>query len=212
MFPDDVFIGNDTEVIIFLRKRSSYLGRGIDIFYGIHLSDRDTISISPYSCLFIKEFMIRRSQAKKKLIFDPEIEATCRRQNAERLKKLKELRMADERTLKDFVQPRFSSTSSIAMPTSTAHNYEIKTSLINFVMMDRFGGLPMENPSKYLNSFIEKCSTLRINGLDEEAIRLKLFSFSLKDGAKEWLEGHEPNFFTTWDALAKAFITRYFPP
>ncbi|KAJ9535149.1 hypothetical protein OSB04_un001772 [Centaurea solstitialis] len=159
-----------------------------------------------------KEFMIRRSQAKKKLIFDPEIEATCRRQNAERLKKLKESRMADERTLKDFVQPRFSSTSSIAMPTSTAHNYEIKTSLINFVMMDRFGGLPLENPSKHLNSFIEKCSTLRINGLDEEAIRLKLFSFSLKDGAKEWLEGHEPNFFTTWDALAKAFITRYFPP
>ncbi|KAJ9535221.1 hypothetical protein OSB04_un001694 [Centaurea solstitialis] len=120
--------------------------------------------------------------------------------------------MADERTLKDFVQPRFSSTSSIAMPTSTAHNYEIKTSLINFVMMDRFSGLPMENPSKHLNSFIKKCSTLRINGLDEEAIRLKLFSFSLKDGAKEWLEGHEPNFFTTWDALAKAFITRYFPP
>ncbi|KAJ9550959.1 hypothetical protein OSB04_015004, partial [Centaurea solstitialis] len=78
--------------------------------------------------------------------------------------------------------------------------------------MDRFSGLPMENPSKHLNSFIEKCSTLRINGLDEEAIRLKLFSFSLKDGAKEWLEGHEPNFFTTWDALAKAFITRYFPP
>ncbi|KAJ9538830.1 hypothetical protein OSB04_031563 [Centaurea solstitialis] len=156
--------------------------------------------------------MIRRSQAKKKLIFDPEIEATCRRQNAERLRKLKESRMADERTLKDFVQPRFSSTSSIAMPTSTAHNYEIKTSLINFVMMDRFGGLPMENPSKHLNSFIEKCSTLWINGLDEEAIRLKLFSFSLKDGAKEWLEGHEPNFFTTWDALAKAFITRFFPP
>ncbi|KAJ9555204.1 hypothetical protein OSB04_009818 [Centaurea solstitialis] len=149
---------------------------------------------------------------KKKLIFDPEIEATCRRQNAERLRKLKESRMADERTLKDFVQPRFSSTSSIAMPTSTAHNYEIKTSLINFVMMDRFGGLPMENPSKHLNSFIEKCSTLRINGLDEEAIRLKLFSFSLKDGAKEWLEGHEPNFFTSWDALAKAFITRFFPP
>ncbi|KAJ9555511.1 hypothetical protein OSB04_010125 [Centaurea solstitialis] len=159
-----------------------------------------------------KEFMIRRSQAKKKLIFDPEIEATCRRQNAERLRKLKESRMANERTLKDFVQPRFSSTSSIAMPTSTAHNYEIKTSLINFVMMDRFSGLPMENPSKHLNSFIEKCSTLRINGLDEEAIRLKLFPFSLKDGVKEWLEGHEPNFFTTWDALAKAFITRYFPP
>ncbi|KAJ9567329.1 hypothetical protein OSB04_003295 [Centaurea solstitialis] len=159
-----------------------------------------------------EKFMIRRSQSKKKLIFDPEIEATCRRQNAERLRKLKESRMVDERTLKDFVQPRFSSTSSIAMPTSTAHNYEIKTSLINFVMMDRFSGLPMENPSKHLNSFIEKCSTLRINGLDEEAIRLKLFSFSLKDGAKEWLEGHEPNFFTTWDALAKAFITRFFPP
>ena len=106
--------------------------------------------------------MIRRSQAKKKLFFDPEIEATCRRQNAERLKKLKASRMADQRTFKDFVQPRFSSTSSIARPNPTAHNFEIKTSLINFIMTDRFGGLPMENPSKHLNSFIEKCSTLRI--------------------------------------------------
>ncbi|KAJ9561139.1 hypothetical protein OSB04_006299 [Centaurea solstitialis] len=153
-----------------------------------------TRSLMRLLMILSKEFMIRRSQAKKKLIFDPEIEATCRRQNAERLRKLKESRMADERTLKDFVQPRFSSTSSIAMPTSTAHNYEIKTSLINFVMMDRFSVL---------------CGSM---GLTRRLFGLSSFSFSLKDGAKEWLEGHEPNFFTTWDALANAFITRYFPP
>ncbi|KAJ9565613.1 hypothetical protein OSB04_001579 [Centaurea solstitialis] len=157
--------------------------------------------------------MIRRSHVKKKLLFEPEIEAHCRRQNAERARKLKEARMADQRTLKDFIQPRFSNTSCIARPANqTANNFEIKTSLINFIMIDRFSGTPMENPSKHLNSFIEKCGTLKINGLDEEAIRLKLFPFSLKDAAKEWLEGHDPNFFTSWEGLAKAFVTRFFSP
>ncbi|KAJ9535626.1 hypothetical protein OSB04_un001232 [Centaurea solstitialis] len=157
--------------------------------------------------------MIRRSHVKKKLLFEPEIEAHCRRQNAERARKLKEARMADQRTLKDFIQPRFSNTSCIARPANqTANNFEIKTSLINFIMIDRFSGTPMENPSKHLNSFIEKCGTLKINGLDEEAIRLKLFPFSLKDAAKEWLEGHDPDFFTSWEGLAKAFVTRFFSP
>ncbi|KAJ9535979.1 LOW QUALITY PROTEIN: hypothetical protein OSB04_un000855 [Centaurea solstitialis] len=157
--------------------------------------------------------MIRRSHVKKKLLFEPEIKAHCRRQNAERARKLKEARMADQRTLKDFIQPRFSNTSCIARPANqTANNFEIKTSLINFIMIDRFSGTPMENPSKHLNSFIEKCGTLKINGLDEEAIRLKLFPFSLKDAAKEWLEGHDPDFFTSWEGLAKAFVTRFFSP
>ncbi|KAJ9544480.1 hypothetical protein OSB04_024187 [Centaurea solstitialis] len=157
--------------------------------------------------------MIRRSHVKKNLLFEPEIEAHCRRQNAERARKLKEARMADQRTLKDFIQPRFSNTSCIARPANqTANNFEIKTSLINFIMIDRFSGTPMENPSKHLNSFIEKCGTLKINGLDEEAIRLKLFPFSLKDAAKEWLEGHDPDFFTSWEGLAKPFVTRFFSP
>ncbi|KAJ9546450.1 hypothetical protein OSB04_018993 [Centaurea solstitialis] len=130
--------------------------------------------------------MIRRSHIKKTLLFDPEVEANCRRQNADRSRRLKEARMADQRTLKDFVQPRFGSTSCIAMPNQTANNLEIKTSLINVIMSDRFSGLPMENPSKHLNSFMDKCGTLKINGLDEEAVRFK--------------------------GLAKAFLTRFFPP
>jgi len=42
------------------------------------------------------------------------------------------------------------------------------------------------------------------------AIRLRLFPFSLKDRASDWLENEEPNSFTTWEALSKAFLNKYF--
>ena len=120
--------------------------------------------------------------------------------------------MADNRTLNDFVQPQFGSTSSIARSTVEPNNFEIKTSLIMFIMQDQFSGTPMENPSKHLNSFIEKYDTLKINGVDNNAIRLKLFPFSLKENAKEWLQGNDPDFFKTWDSLSRSFLTKFFPP
>jgi len=44
-----------------------------------------------------------------------------------------------------------------------------------------------------------------------DAIRLRLFSFSLKDGPSDWLCNEETNFFTMWDVLCKAFLNKYFP-
>ena len=81
-----------------------------------------------------------------------------------------------------------------------------------FIMQDQFSGTLMENPSRHQNSFIEKCDTLKINGVAEDAIRLKLFPFSLKEIAKGWLQGNDPNFFKTWDSLSRSFLTKFFLP
>ncbi|XP_071916278.1 uncharacterized protein [Coffea arabica] len=51
-----------------------------------------------------------------------------------------------------------------------------------------------------------------MNGVSDEAIRLRLFPFSLRDKAKLWLHSHAPNTFTTWDDLSRAFLNKYFPP
>ena len=88
--------------------------------------------------------------------------------------------MADNRTLNDFVQPQFGATSSIARSNVELNNFEIKTILIMFILQDQFSGIPIENTSKHLNLIVEKCDTLKINGVNENATRLKLFPFSLK--------------------------------
>jgi len=42
----------------------------------------------------------------------------------------------------------------------------------------------MKNPNNHIASSLEKCDTIKMNGFSNDAIQLRLFSFSLKDKAK----------------------------
>ena len=51
-----------------------------------------------------------------------------------------------------------------------------------------------------------------MNGVSNDAIRLRLFPFSLKDKAKSWLLNSNANSYTTSEVLSKAFLCKYFSP
>lgn len=55
------------------------------------------------------------------------------------------------------------------------------------------------------------CGTLKLNGVTNDAIRLILFPFSLRDRAKAWIYSIPPGTVRTWDQLTKAFLGKYFP-
>jgi len=38
-----------------------------------------------------------------------------------------------------------------------------------------------------------------------------LFLISLRDRSSDWMQNEEPNSFTTWGTLPKAFLSKYFP-
>ena len=48
-------------------------------------------------------------------------------------------------------------------------------------------------------------------GVTNDAIRLRLFSFSLKDKAKAWLNSLLVGSISTWNMLAHKFLSKYFP-
>ncbi|XP_075487951.1 uncharacterized protein LOC142527119 [Primulina tabacum] len=50
------------------------------------------------------------------------------------------------------------------------------------------------------------------NGVSDDAVRLRLFPFSLRDKAKSWLNCFPVGSITTWEDMAKAFLIKYFPP
>jgi len=118
----------------------------------------------------------------------------------------------DPRVLRDYIIPQATNiASSIVNLAIEANNFELRPALVSFVEKDQFGGCPMENPHIYLRNFLAKCDTINLNGVSDHAVRLRLLSFSLMNRASDWLLNEEPNSFTTWEALSRAFFAKYFP-
>ncbi|GKV13738.1 hypothetical protein SLEP1_g24722 [Rubroshorea leprosula] len=94
------------------------------------------------------------------------------------------------RTLGSYATPSLEGiTSSIMRPAIQANNFEIKPAIIQMIQQTvQFSGLPNENPYLHIASFLEICDTFKANGVSNESVRLTLFSFSLRDKAKSWLQ------------------------
>ena len=163
--------------------------------------------------------MLIRSTSDSNLNFDPDIDLTIcalrREQRQRRKNQLNLNRMAqpERRTLGDFVMPDIScSFGGIMAPTIANNNFEIKPSIIQMVQNNQFGGLQGEDPYAHILTFLNVCATFKINGVIVDAIRLRLFVFSVKKKAQLWLASLPSESITTWDQLKKAFLHKYFPP
>jgi len=116
----------------------------------------------------------------------------------------------EPKTLKAYFTPTaYMSPSCIRLPATTAGQYEIKSSTISILPV--FHGLSNEDPYKHLDDFLEICTTFKLQNLNEEAIKLCLFPFSLKDKAKHWLNSSTRDTITTWAQLQEEFLKKYFP-
>ncbi|MFS8030591.1 putative hem peroxidase, retrotransposon gag domain, hem peroxidase superfamily [Helianthus anomalus] len=78
--------------------------------------------------------------------------------------------------------------------------------------MVNFDGREHEDPGRHIAAFLAVCSTFRITGVSEDAIRLRLFPFSLRDKARAWLMSLPAGSIRTWNQLAEQFMQKYFPP
>ncbi|KAL0458853.1 UNVERIFIED_CONTAM: hypothetical protein Slati_0512500 [Sesamum latifolium] len=94
--------------------------------------------------------------------------------------------------------------SSIVKPSVEANNFEIKPSIIQIIRSSvQFSGLLHEDPNKYLINFFEICDTFRFNGVSNDVVRLWIFSFSLCDIAKDWLQSLPTERESLYDALKR---------
>ena len=65
-------------------------------------------------------------------------------------------------------------------------NFELKPELITMVQASPFCGKAHKDAIAHLQHFLEICSTFIIKGVNQEAIRLHLFPFSLLGKAMQW--------------------------
>ncbi|KAL8514028.1 hypothetical protein ACS0TY_013226 [Phlomoides rotata] len=152
--------------------------------------------------------MQTRGRGLAPIPIDLEIEATIRRRNRDRNCRLARERamganvqenpvldeqvnrenVRRERTIRDFFEPpvqRFY--DGIAHQPVQANNFEVKPALRHILESKQFGGTEREDPHAHISCFLEYADTVKMNGVSEDAWRCRLFSFTLKDKAKEWI-------------------------
>jgi hypothetical protein len=100
----------------------------------------------------------------------------------------------------------------IAPPAPEANFYEIKPALINLVMKEQFSGASSDDAAAHLNNFVELCEMQKYEHVESNIIKLKLFPFSLRGRAKDWLLSLPRNSIDSWDKCKDAFIGKYYPP
>jgi len=100
----------------------------------------------------------------------------------------------------------------IAPPAANADFFEIKPALLNLVMKEQFSGASTEDAASHLNNFVELCEMQKYKDVDGDIIKLKLFPFSLRGRAKDWLLSLPRNSIDSWNKCKDAFIGKYYPP
>jgi Retrotransposon gag protein len=119
----------------------------------------------------------------------------------------------ENRPLKDFSAPKAIGIQlGYTVPNVAANNFELKPALLNMLSQHMFNGLVHEDPNQHLAMFEELCNTVKINGVEPEAIKLRAFPFSLGDKARNWLRSLDTGTIRTWDQMSDTFLSKYFPP
>ena len=114
-----------------------------------------------------------------------------------------------EKTLREYSAPSADQVPTGPVIKNRNGNFEIKTGLITMVQASTFYGKPNEDASAHLQQFLELCSTFTIRGVEEDAIRLRLFPFSILGKAKQWFYANRTEI-NTWAKCSAAFLTNSF--
>ncbi|KAI5341712.1 hypothetical protein L3X38_009587 [Prunus dulcis] len=88
-------------------------------------------------------------------------------------------------------------------------SFEIRHHMLE--ILPTFRGLPNEDANIHIAKFIVGCKNILIRGFSAEAIKLRLFLFTLKDKAETWLFTRPANSITTWQQLYTKFLNKYYP-
>jgi len=114
-----------------------------------------------------------------------------------------------EKTLRDFSIPSAANVATRPNVDVGDVNFELKSSLINMVQASPLCGKLNEDANAHLQNFLELCKTVTIRSVMADAIRLRLFPFSLLGKAKQWFYQNKEAV-SMWDKCSMAFLAKFF--
>ncbi|XP_062085645.1 uncharacterized protein LOC133791745 [Humulus lupulus] len=119
-----------------------------------------------------------------------------------------------DRAIRQYALPLFNELNpGIVRPKIQAAQFELKPVMFQMLQtVGQFSGMPTEDPHLHLRLFIEVSDSFKLPGVTKDALRLKLFPYSLRDRARAWLNSLPSDSVSTWQELAEWFLMKYFPP
>ena len=94
----------------------------------------------------------------------------------------------NEPNMSQYAKPTLEGYGNGVAPPEITENFEIKSSTIHMVENSvQFHGLLDEDPLSHISRFLRICGTFKIQNYSEDQIKLKLFPFSLRGQALEWI-------------------------
>ncbi|XP_074318336.1 uncharacterized protein LOC141655142 [Silene latifolia] len=123
------------------------------------------------------------------------------------------LNMAREtRTLRELTAPNLNvQPLCITFPAlDDGVTFELKSGLIH--QLPSFSVMSIEDPNKHLSDFHIVCTGMKPPAITNEQLKLKAFTFTLKDNARDWLNYLPLGSITTWVGMKKALLEKFFPP
>ncbi|GJW43672.1 MAK10-like protein [Tanacetum coccineum] len=75
-----------------------------------------------------------------------------------------------------------------------------------------FHGLRSKDPNQHLKDFLKLVDLLDLDGENRERMRMRLFQFSLRDQASNWLKRFPAGSITIWEDLTTRFLAQVFLP
>ncbi|PIN02746.1 hypothetical protein CDL12_24739 [Handroanthus impetiginosus] len=168
---------------------------------------------------------MRRSQNQDLASYDPEIECTFRAQRRKlaehieqevKVEENQNIVMADnyENTpVRNLALPHARERKSCVMFPKLPACVNVEIPIIRMTLnIAQFCGLTHENPNRHIDYFLKICDTLRQEGVSKDALRLRLFSFSLLGDTLDWFKSLSKDSITTWVELEENFISKFFSP
>ncbi|XP_062119788.1 uncharacterized protein LOC133834253 [Humulus lupulus] len=116
----------------------------------------------------------------------------------------KELERKQKHAIRQYAIPLFNELNpGIVRPEIQTPQFELKPVMFQMLQtMGQLSGMPTEDPHLHLHLFMEVSDSFKLLEVSEDALRLKLFPYSLRDQARAWLNSLPSDSVTTWEELA----------
>ncbi|GKD37545.1 reverse transcriptase domain-containing protein, partial [Tanacetum coccineum] len=124
------------------------------------------------------------------------------------------LPIPDLRTMEELCQPTLNGRGGPISPINIqATNFRLKNDMIQQIQNScQFHGLSGDDANKHFDKFLDVTQSIKVNAVTDDALRLYLFPHSLTHHAIIWFDRLPRNSITTFEQMAKMFLSKYFPP